>query len=93
MHEHCPCCNLRYSVEPGFFIGAMYVSYAAVVALNIVIGFGLYLLVDPPVWIYAISVGIAVIALLPAIFRSSRVLFLYWFGGVVYNPAFKSKNC
>lgn len=93
MHELCPCCDLRFSVEPGFFIGAMYVSYAAIVALVIVIGFSLYLFVDPPIWVYSASVGIAVIVLLPLIFRFSRILFLYWFGGVTYNAAFKTKNC
>lgn len=30
--EHCPCCGLKYEKEPGFFYGAMYVSYALGVA-------------------------------------------------------------
>lgn len=32
-HEHCPKCNLKYSREPGFYYGAMYVAYALGVAL------------------------------------------------------------
>jgi len=28
MHESCSHCNLKYEREPGFFYGAMYVSYA-----------------------------------------------------------------
>ena len=31
--DHCPVCELKYSREPGFFYGAMYVSYALGVAL------------------------------------------------------------
>lgn len=33
MHEHCPNCGLKYSKEPGFYYGAMYVNYALGVAL------------------------------------------------------------
>lgn len=33
IHEHCEVCNLKYSREPGFYYGAMYVSYALGVAL------------------------------------------------------------
>ena len=32
MHEQCSSCGLRYQREPGFFTGAMYVSYALYVA-------------------------------------------------------------
>lgn len=28
MYTHCPVCNLKYDLEPGFFWGAMYVGYA-----------------------------------------------------------------
>lgn len=31
--EHCPVCDMKYEKEPGFFYGAMYVSYALGVAL------------------------------------------------------------
>ncbi|MGA7931438.1 MAG: DUF983 domain-containing protein [Candidatus Sulfotelmatobacter sp.] len=28
MHERCPVCDLKLEREPGYFLGAMYVSYA-----------------------------------------------------------------
>ena len=28
MNERCPCCHLDFQQEPGFYWGAMYVSYA-----------------------------------------------------------------
>ncbi|MFT3884961.1 MAG: DUF983 domain-containing protein [Flavobacteriales bacterium] len=31
----CPCCHRRYSIEPGFYYGAMYVSYALGVAASV----------------------------------------------------------
>ena len=27
MHERCPVCALRFEREPGYFLGAMYISY------------------------------------------------------------------
>ena len=33
IHEHCSHCNLKYSKEPGFYYGAMYVSYGLGVAI------------------------------------------------------------
>ena len=32
-YDRCPECNGRYSIEPGFYYGAMYVSYALGVAI------------------------------------------------------------
>src|SRR5574343_139839 len=29
IHEHCNVCGLKYSNEPGFYYGAMYVAYAS----------------------------------------------------------------
>ncbi len=28
MYERCSVCDLRYEREPGYFLGAMYISYA-----------------------------------------------------------------
>lgn len=35
MNEHCGTCGLKYKMEPSFFYGAMYVSYALGVALAV----------------------------------------------------------
>ncbi|XOV68755.1 MAG: DUF983 domain-containing protein [Fluviicola sp.] len=44
-HEHCPNCGLKYSREPGFYYGAMYVAYALGVALFVTfwVSFNLFL--------------------------------------------------
>ena len=36
MHEKCPKCNYHFEREPGYFIGAMYISYGLAVFLGIV---------------------------------------------------------
>lgn len=36
MHDRCPVCDLRFEREPGYFLGAMYISYTlglAIIAL------------------------------------------------------------
>lgn len=33
--ERCPSCQRKYSIEPGFYFGAMYVSYAITVAVAV----------------------------------------------------------
>jgi len=36
MHEKCSNCGLKYTIEPSFFYGAMYINYALTVGLSIV---------------------------------------------------------
>jgi uncharacterized protein (DUF983 family) len=92
MEKQCDHCELIYEVEPGFFIGAMYFSYAMVVGLLVIIGLVLYhIFGDPHLLVYIISVPVVVLMGLPFIFRSSRVLFLYMFGGVSYRPTSNAK--
>lgn len=75
---HCPKCDLRYEVEPGFFYGAMYISYAFSVAIFIVFGFATFLIAnDPPIWVYPTVVITVTLLLLPITFRYSRVLLLH----------------
>ena len=35
MHENCPVCNQKYDMEPGFWYGTGYVSYALAVAISV----------------------------------------------------------
>lgn len=35
MHDHCSNCGKKFKIEPSFFFGAMYVSYAVGVAIAI----------------------------------------------------------
>ena len=89
MHKHCPTCGLRYEIEPGFFFGAMYISYAITVAVLFNVALILFFLFnDPDLWVYIVTVPLTVLALLPFIFRISRVLFLHIFGGISYNEKY-----
>lgn len=88
MNEFCPHCGLRFEIEPGYFIGAMYVSYAFSGGLALILGFALfYLANDPPGWVYSVVISLAVICIASINFRLSRVIWLYYVAGIQYNPA------
>lgn len=87
MHERCPVCDIRLEPEPGFYQGAMYVGYGFTVALIAIVGVILYLTWDPSEWTYSAIVIVLAILLAPLNYRYSRVLYLYWFGGIKYSPS------
>lgn len=77
MWESCPNCGLKFNREPGYFLGAMYVSYG--VALIVITAFGLLLwrltdwsLVKICVWAIVLFLPLA-----PTIALFSRVLWIY----------------
>ncbi|WP_224995006.1 DUF983 domain-containing protein [Cesiribacter sp. SM1] len=85
----CPHCGLMFEREPGFFFGAMYISYMFTVAIMLGTAFVLYFgFNDPPLLVYLLSVPLITVLLVPLSFRFSRVLYLYAFGGVSYNRSY-----
>ncbi len=85
-YQTCTVCNLRFEREPGFFYGAMFVSYAMIVAMVTMVWFILYFIFNNPIFqIYLTVIIILNIVLLPILFRYSRVLYIYAFGGVIYK--------
>lgn len=86
MHKNCPHCASTLEPEPGFYFGAMFVSYALSVILFISIWLTLYIFWDPSDVVYVIIIGLGAILFTPISFRVSRVLYLYWLGGLSYNP-------
>lgn len=87
MNERCPVCDVRLEPEPGFYQGAMYVGYGFTVALIAIVGVILYLAWDPSEWTYIGIVIFLAFLMAPLNYRYSRVLYLYWFGGIKYNPS------
>ena len=87
MNPACPHCEMRLEPEPGFYQGAMYVSYGFTVMMMIIVSMILYYFAgDPSEWVY-IGVVIALMLLLvPLNYRYSRIIYLYLFGGIKYDP-------
>lgn len=83
MPAACPVCGQAYEPEPGFYYGAMYISFGFATGLFLFVGLGLYYLAgDPSTWVYVTTVAAAVLLLAPVMYRYSRALMLYLFGGV-----------
>lgn len=80
MNEACPHCGLQFGREPGYFLGAMYFSYAlGVPVLGLLLLLAWWLL--PSTWELHELLLVALVAmvpLVPAIFRYSRLIWMYW---------------
>lgn len=87
MNRICPHCSATFESEPGFYFGAMFVSYAFNVAIFIGCWLVMYLLFDVSDWVYVVVIGIVAVIMTPINFRLSRLIWLYWFGGLHYDPS------
>lgn len=78
IHDHCPSCGLKYMIEPSFFYGAMYVSYALNVALAVAI-FVIGSLVGLDAFSSLGAIVIVLVLLMPWSMRISRLLYINMF--------------
>ncbi|MFD2517823.1 DUF983 domain-containing protein [Salinimicrobium flavum] len=79
MYERCSNCNTKYKMEPSFFFGAMYVSYALGIAFAVaafVIAWWMLGLELLPTFIVIV---ITLIVFLPVIIRWSRNIWVNFF--------------
>lgn len=81
MHDECPNCKATFQPEPGFYFGAMFVSYAILVAIMVACSLVLWVFFDAGTDAYIITFIVVAILLIPFSFRYSRLIWLYWFGG------------
>ena len=80
IHENCPKCDLKYMIEPSFFYGAMYVSYALTVAIAVATFVICQLLDLNLVWTLA-TIVIVLILMIPYLVRISRLIYINMFVG------------
>lgn len=93
MHSNCPNCNLRYEVEPGFWFGAMYVSYALTVGIMVVGGVVIYnFFGDPGALGYVVPITLTSLIAVPFNFRIARTVFIHLFSGVEFKPELGAKK-
>ncbi len=91
LNKSCPHCNTSYQLEPSFFYGSMYVSYALGVALAVAVyvlllflGLGQYALTS----FFIIATAIVVLA--PYVYQLSKVVWASFF--IKYDPKKSTKN-
>ena len=83
MRDACPVCGHCFTPEPGFFQGAMFVSYAVGVAELIVGTIIAYVFLSPHIGVSLALVAAAVVHLLlvPQLFEYSRVIWAHLVAG------------
>jgi len=74
-HDNCSNCGLKYMIEPSFFYGAMYVSYAITVAMAVAV-FVICQLFDLSLVASLISILVVLILANPFVMRVSRLLYI-----------------
>lgn len=78
MHDSCPNCGLNFNREPGYFLGAMYISYGLALAMIAVLGTLLWALTSWPVDKIAIWAVLLFLPFAPLLTFLSRVLWIYF---------------
>jgi uncharacterized protein (DUF983 family) len=74
-HDVCPHCHRRLYLEPGFYYGAMYVSYALGVAHIVSFIVAKYVLgFEMEFWNFIILVAVCLIALTPLYYALSKII-------------------
>ncbi|WP_417589393.1 DUF983 domain-containing protein [Owenweeksia hongkongensis] len=90
MHEQCSNCELRYEFEPGFFYGAMYVSYGLTVALGVATYVLMQMFFEASVaQIILVLVGVLIVGS-PLVLRLSRIIWMNLF--IKYEPEKRGVN-
>ena len=80
LYERCPKCGGRYTIEPGFYYGAMYVSYGLGIAVAVAIWVAFMVLAPnaSPHWIVG-TVGAVLLLSSPHLYALSRIIWANMF--------------
>jgi len=90
MHENCSHCKTKYKIEPSFFYGAMYVSYAVGIAFAVAAFIISYIFFSSDLKTAFIVIIISQILLMPFTMRVSRSIWINFF--IHYDKNKKTKK-
>ncbi len=95
MHEDCPVCRQKFDLEPGFWYGTGYVSYALMVFLSATTFAAWWVLIgisteDNRIIYWLIINAVLIVVLQPWFMRLSRVIYLNFF--VSYNENYDKEK-
>ncbi|MFS4468532.1 DUF983 domain-containing protein [Maribacter sp. 2210JD10-5] len=88
MNERCGHCDTKYKIEPSFFYGAMYVSYAVGIAFAVAAFVIARLLFGASLIITFIAIVATMVLFMPVIIRLSRNIWINLF--FKYEPESKA---
>ena len=79
MHRRCPVCDLLYEREPGYFMGALYISYGiSSFVLMLALLFAHLALPDFDLGWLVLILCVLYLPLVPMVTRYARVLWIYF---------------
>ncbi|SDS49339.1 DUF983 domain-containing protein [Gramella sp. MAR_2010_147] len=79
MHERCSNCETKYKIEPSFFYGAMYVSYAVGIAFSVAAFIISYIFLNASLLTSFFAIVGTLIIFMPVIMRLSRNIWINLF--------------
>jgi uncharacterized protein (DUF983 family) len=84
MHDNCPVCGQKYDMEPGFWYGTGYVSYALAVAISVSSFVAWWVLIgisvnDNRVFYWLLTNTVLLVVMQPWMMRLSRVIYIRFF--------------
>ncbi|REE27307.1 uncharacterized protein DUF983 [Winogradskyella pacifica] len=79
MQETCSHCKTKYEIEPSFFYGSMYVSYAVGIAFSVAAFIISYNILGSSLTIAFIAIIATLIGFMPVIMRLSRNIWINLF--------------
>ena len=79
MHERCGHCQTKYKIEPSFFYGSMYVSYAVGVAFSVATFMITFIVIESSLIHSFMAIVATLIGLMPLIMRVSRNIWINLF--------------
>ncbi|TNJ43697.1 DUF983 domain-containing protein [Tamlana fucoidanivorans] len=79
MYETCSNCGTKYKIEPSFFYGSMYVSYAVGIAFAVAAFIISFFVFNADINTVFISIVITLIVCMPIILRLSRNIWINFF--------------
>ena len=92
MYEYCSHCGIKYKMEPSFFYGAMYVSYALGVAFSVATFIIAHLFIGLGLVGSFIAIVAVLILLMPIIMRLSRNIWINLFYNYKESAAEENKE-
>ena len=77
MPERCSSCDLKYELEPGFWLGALWTSYPLVILLEMPFLISALILDGVGVWISFIGMVLAFLIAWPLLLRLGRSFWIH----------------
>ncbi len=95
MYDHCPVCRQKFDLEPGFWYGTGYVSYALAVAISGITFIAWWIIIgisteDNRIFGWLIFNSVLLVVIQPWLMRFSRVVYLLFF--VKYNENYETED-